>query len=129
MIPEHSDLVPLSALIEASCAPMFGKIQSELGLDISGEKIMAFAEQNGRRDDSVQLAVHICEILLAGIGASQNDSTYIHTTTPIREKIAYITQIHKIQSGNLVALHGNFELPLQLNKGLILLAQQFIEQI
>ncbi len=128
---DHSEkpVASLSMLIEASCAPMFGEINSSLGIEITSAKIIHFAEKNKVRNDAVQLAVHICELLLLGIRDEQNGNAHIHTTAPIREKIRYITNVHTTQSKEIVALHDKYHLPLKLESNLIPLAQEFLEQI
>lgn len=129
MNPERNELASLATLIELSCAPMFKKIQSAIGASINSDEIIAFAKRNGRKNESVQLATHICGILLEGIRAAQNDYTCIHTSKSVREKIAHVMPAPPIQSENLIALYEEFDLPLYLKHDLLVLAKQFLEQL
>ena len=128
---DHSEksVASLSMRIEASCAPMFGEIRSSLAIEVTSEKIIQFAEKNNVKKDAVQLAVHICELLLEGIRDEQNGNPHIHTRGSIREKIRYITTAHTVQSKEIVALHGRYNLPLKLQPELLTLAKQFLEQL
>lgn len=136
MTPESSDLTvsrkektPHATLIEASCAPMFGNIKDSLGIDLTSEKILQFAESSKVKNKAVQLAVHICEILLSEIRDEQSGNAHIHTTRDIREKIRYISESHGIQSQELVRLHAGYDLPLVINSELFELAKEFIAQL
>jgi len=136
MAPENNDSnyipkenLPLDALVEASCAPMFSKIKNLLEIDLTTDRIIQFAELHKERDNSVPLAIHICNILLSGIRNEQNGTTYIHTTSEIRQKIREILESHAPQSQELIELHRKYNLTLTIQTDLLKLAKEFLSEL
>ena len=125
----RKEVTPHKTLVEASCAPLFQRIRADLGIDLTSEKIISFAKRNGIEEHAVQLATHVCEILLSSIRDEQNGNAYIHTTKHIREMIRRLAKSHNEKSRKLVLLYTDNHLPLVTNTKMFDLAKLFIEEL